>query len=49
MASYQAWADQHDVPFEDTVDRARALLVDHLARHGSFQITCLGGVLVCRP
>ncbi|MGV9786174.1 class I SAM-dependent methyltransferase [Streptomyces sp. NPDC003435] len=49
MASYQAWADQHDVPFLDTVERARALLVDHLARHGSFRITCLGGVLVCRP
>ncbi|MFD8914933.1 class I SAM-dependent methyltransferase [Streptomyces sp. NPDC059575] len=48
MASYQAWADQHDVPFQDTIDRARAILVDHLARHGAFRITCLGGVLVCR-
>ncbi|MFC9155152.1 class I SAM-dependent methyltransferase [Streptomyces bauhiniae] len=48
MASYRAWADQHDVPFQDTIDRARALLVGHLARHGSFHITCLGGVLVCR-
>ncbi|MFK4143859.1 hypothetical protein [Streptomyces sp. NPDC004065] len=22
MASYRAWADQHDVPFDATVDRA---------------------------
>ncbi|MFE9446823.1 class I SAM-dependent methyltransferase [Streptomyces sp. NPDC006739] len=48
MASYQAWADQHDVPFEATVDRARALLTDHLARHGAFEITPKGGILVCR-
>lgn len=48
MASYQAWADQHDVPFEATIERARTILVDHIARHGAFEITCLGGILVCR-
>ena len=48
MASYRAWADQHDVPFEATIERARTILADHIARHGTFEITCLGGVLVCR-
>ncbi|MEV2215838.1 class I SAM-dependent methyltransferase [Streptomyces sp. NPDC050997] len=48
MASYRAWADQHDVPFEATIERARTILVDHIAQHGTFEITCLGGVLVCR-
>jgi len=48
MASYRAWADQHDVPFEATIERARAILVDHIAQHGVFEITCLGGILVCR-
>ncbi|MFJ1874746.1 class I SAM-dependent methyltransferase [Streptomyces chartreusis] len=48
MASYRAWADQHDVPFEATIERARAILVDHIARHGAFEITCLGGILICR-
>lgn len=48
MASYRAWADQHDVPFEATIERARTILVDHIAQHGAFEITCLGGVLVCR-
>ncbi|MEU8571473.1 class I SAM-dependent methyltransferase [Streptomyces pathocidini] len=48
MASYQAWADQHDVPFEATIERARAILDEHLARHGAFEIRCLGGILVCR-
>ncbi|MDW6060047.1 class I SAM-dependent methyltransferase [Streptomyces sp. FXJ1.4098] len=47
MASYQAWADQHDVPFQATVERARTILVEHIARHGAFEITCLGGILVC--
>lgn len=47
MASYRAWADQHDVPFEATIERARTILVDHIAQHGTFEITCLGGVLVC--
>ncbi|MEU6554562.1 class I SAM-dependent methyltransferase [Streptomyces sp. NPDC046915] len=48
MASYRAWADQHDVPFEATVERARVILLEHIARHGAFEITCLGGILVCR-
>lgn len=48
MASYQAWADQHDVPFEATIERARTILDEHIARHGAFEIHCLGGILVCR-
>ncbi|MBL1095786.1 class I SAM-dependent methyltransferase [Streptomyces coffeae] len=48
MASYRAWADQHDVPFDATVERARAILVDRIARHGAFEIHCKGGILVCR-
>ncbi|MCX5035426.1 class I SAM-dependent methyltransferase [Streptomyces coelicoflavus] len=48
MASYRAWADQQDVPFDATVDRARTLVGDHIARHGAYGITCLGGLLVCR-
>ena len=48
MASYRAWADQHDVPFEATIERARAILVDHITQHGAFEVTCLGGILVCR-
>jgi len=47
MASYQAWADQHDVPFEAIIERALAILVDHITRHGAFEITCRGGILVC--
>ncbi|MFD8826853.1 class I SAM-dependent methyltransferase [Streptomyces sp. NPDC059605] len=48
MASYRAWADQHEVPFDATIDRARTLVADHIARHGAYEITCLGGILVCR-
>ncbi|MBT2417474.1 class I SAM-dependent methyltransferase [Streptomyces sp. ISL-22] len=48
MASYRAWADQHDVPFEATIERARTILVDHIARDGAFEVTCLGGIIVCR-
>ncbi|KUF15337.1 class I SAM-dependent methyltransferase [Streptomyces silvensis] len=48
MASYQAWSDQHDVPFEATIERARTILDGHITRHGAFEIRCLGGVLVCR-
>ncbi|MFI6352903.1 class I SAM-dependent methyltransferase [Streptomyces sp. NPDC050743] len=48
MASYGAWADQHEVPFEATIERARAILADHIAQHGAFKVTCLGGILVCR-
>ncbi|WP_137993404.1 class I SAM-dependent methyltransferase [Streptomyces vilmorinianum] len=48
MASYRAWADQHDVPFDATIDRARARVADDIARNGAYEITCLGGILVCR-
>ncbi|MER6152194.1 class I SAM-dependent methyltransferase [Streptomyces hirsutus] len=48
MASYRAWADQHDVPFEATIERARRILVDHIAQLGAFEVTCLGGILICR-
>lgn len=48
MASYRAWADQHDVPFDATIERARAILGGHLARNGAFEIHCKGGILVCR-
>lgn len=48
MASYQAWADQHDVPFEATIERARTILGEHIAQHGAFEVTCLGGILICR-
>ncbi|MFE1547876.1 hypothetical protein [Streptomyces sp. NPDC058718] len=41
-------ADQHDVPFDATIDRARTLVADHVARHGAYEITCRGGILVCR-
>ncbi|MDI3389449.1 methyltransferase domain-containing protein [Streptomyces sp. B-S-A8] len=47
MASYQAWADQHDVPFEATIERAHTILEEHIARRGAFEIHCLGGILVC--
>lgn len=48
MASYRAWADQHEVPFDATIDRARTLVADHIVRYGAYEITCLGGILVCR-
>lgn len=48
MASYRAWADQHDVPFEATIERARTILGEHIAQHGTFEVTCLGGILICR-
>ncbi|MCX4393994.1 methyltransferase domain-containing protein [Streptomyces sp. NBC_00053] len=48
MASYRAWSDQHDVPFDATIDRARVLVADHIVRYGAYEITCLGGILVCR-
>ncbi|CAM5342730.1 hypothetical protein SHIRM173S_12119 [Streptomyces hirsutus] len=49
MTSYQAWADQHDVPFEATIERARRILVDHIAQFGAFEVTCLGGGLPHLP
>lgn len=47
MASYRAWADQHAVPFEETVERARDIVSEHIERNGVFKIGCLGGMLVC--
>jgi SAM-dependent methyltransferase len=49
LASYEAWAEQCGVPFEETVARARELVVAAIVTEGSFRITCLGGILVCRP
>ncbi|WP_432146716.1 class I SAM-dependent methyltransferase [Streptomyces sp. bgisy084] len=47
MNSYRAWADQHAVPFDETVARAREIVSEHIERHGAFEIGCLGGMLVC--
>lgn len=47
MNSYQAWASQHDVPFEATIERAREIVTDHIDRHGAFEINGLGGLLIC--
>ncbi|MDT3396773.1 class I SAM-dependent methyltransferase [Streptomyces sp. B1866] len=49
LASYEAWAEQCGVPFRETVARAHDLVTAHIAAHGSYPITCLGGVLTCRP
>ncbi|MGW2375581.1 class I SAM-dependent methyltransferase [Kitasatospora sp. NPDC001683] len=49
MASYEAWAEQCDVPFRETVTRANDLVAAIIADEGSFEITCLGGILICRP
>ncbi len=49
LASYEAWADQLGVPFRPTLDRAEELVTQEIARLGTFRITCLGGILVCRP
>ncbi|MER7766559.1 class I SAM-dependent methyltransferase [Kitasatospora sp. NPDC096140] len=48
LASYEAWASQCGVPFEETVGRAHEIAADTIANEGSFKITCLGGILVCR-
>ncbi|QOV35649.1 class I SAM-dependent methyltransferase [Streptomyces ferrugineus] len=48
LASYRAWADQYDVPFAATVERARAILDEHIARHGVFEVRCRAGIVVCR-
>ncbi|MEU5975953.1 class I SAM-dependent methyltransferase [Streptomyces sp. NPDC047315] len=47
MNSYRAWAGQQGVPFETTVERARHIVADRIDRDGAFEITCLGGLLVC--
>lgn len=43
LASYRAWADQQEVPFDATVERARDILVDHIAREGAFHAVTGGG------
>lgn len=48
LTSYRAWADQYESPFEATVERARTIVADHIARIGSFRVTCRAGLLVCR-
>ncbi|MFD7547382.1 class I SAM-dependent methyltransferase [Streptomyces sp. NPDC059816] len=48
LASYEAWAGESGVPFTETVGRAEELAADVIRNEGSFRITCLGGVLVCR-
>ncbi|MGY5129715.1 class I SAM-dependent methyltransferase [Streptomyces nigrescens] len=47
MKSYRAWADQHAVPFAETVERAREIVSEHIERTGAFEIGCLGGMLIC--
>lgn len=48
LASYEAWAGQCGVPFNETVSRAAEIAAATIATEGSFKITCLGGFLVCR-
>ncbi|MDH6116833.1 class I SAM-dependent methyltransferase [Kitasatospora sp. GAS204B] len=48
LASYEAWADQCGVPFHETVSRAADIAAATIATEGSFKITCMGGILVCR-
>lgn len=48
LASYEAWADQCGVPFHETVGRAAEIAAATIASEGLFEITCLGGFLVCR-
>ncbi|MFE7625406.1 class I SAM-dependent methyltransferase [Streptomyces sp. NPDC057509] len=48
LASYEAWADRMGVPFLETIERARERVNEVIRAEGSFRITCLGGVLVCR-
>ncbi|MFJ9696649.1 class I SAM-dependent methyltransferase [Kitasatospora sp. NPDC101183] len=49
LASYEAWADQSGVPFHETVHRATEIVTATIEAQGSFTITCLGGILTCRP
>ncbi|MFG3227071.1 class I SAM-dependent methyltransferase [Kitasatospora sp. NPDC048194] len=49
LASYAAWADQSGVPFPETVSRAAELAAATIEAEGSFKITCLGGIMICRP
>ena len=47
LGSYRSWADQSGVPFDATLDRARALVRRIINRNGEFRITCRGGILLC--
>lgn len=47
LASYRAWAEHQGVPFEETVERAREIVSERIERDGTFEIGCLGGMLVC--
>ncbi|MEV7783280.1 class I SAM-dependent methyltransferase [Kitasatospora sp. NPDC088351] len=47
LASYEAWAEQCCVPFNETVKRAHEIVASIIAAEGSFKITCRGGVLTC--
>ncbi len=47
LGSYEAWAAQMAVPFGDTLARAREIATREIHEHGSFRISCLGGILVC--
>ncbi|MER7674162.1 class I SAM-dependent methyltransferase [Kitasatospora sp. NPDC096128] len=48
LASYEAWADQSGVPFHETVSQAAEIVTATIETEGSFKITCLGGILICR-
>ncbi|MFJ2867113.1 helix-turn-helix transcriptional regulator [Kitasatospora sp. NPDC087314] len=48
LASYEAWADQCGVPFQETVARAAEIAGSLIEAEGAFEITCLGGLLTCR-
>ncbi|MFD7454167.1 hypothetical protein [Kitasatospora sp. NPDC059827] len=49
LSSYEAWADQCGVPFRETIGRAAEIAAVAIEVEGSFKITCLGGILICRP
>nr|WP_239079518.1 class I SAM-dependent methyltransferase [Streptomyces sp. SID7909] len=48
LASYEAWADEMGVPFQETIERARERVNEVIRAEGVFRVTCLGGLLVCR-
>ncbi|MER6359859.1 class I SAM-dependent methyltransferase [Kitasatospora sp. NPDC001527] len=48
LASYEAWADQCGVPFQETVRRVAEIVAEAIKSEGSFKISCFGGILACR-
>ncbi|MEU7031292.1 class I SAM-dependent methyltransferase [Streptomyces sp. NPDC046275] len=48
LTSYEAWADKMGVPFLETIERARERVNETIRAKGTFRVTCLGGILVCR-